>query len=177
MADDPDRRGFLKVATCALGGGLGLVIAVPALRLCVAPTGAETVHTPSDPIDIGATDRIPVGQVWRKMDIVAPVVTDAWTTARDIVLGSAFIRRLTEVKVEALSATCPHLGCAVGIDTQKNNFLCPCHNSRWADDGALVPATGPAKRALDPLPIEIKDGRMRLTWVRYKLDTETREPA
>ena len=29
MADDPDRRGFLKVATCALGGGLGLVVAVP----------------------------------------------------------------------------------------------------------------------------------------------------
>jgi Rieske Fe-S protein len=177
MADDPDRRGFLKVATCALGGGLGLVIAAPALRLCVAPSGADTVHTPSDPIDLGAVDHVRVGQQWRKLDIVAPVVTDAWTTARDIVLGSAFVRRVTEVKVEALSATCPHLGCAVGLDPQANNFRCPCHNSRWADDGALVPNTGPAKRALDRLPIEIVDGRLRLTWVRYKLDTATSEPA
>jgi len=36
---------------------------------------------------------------------------------------------------------------------------------------------GPAERAVDPLPIEVKDGRLRLTWVRYKLDTAKREPA
>jgi len=40
-----------------------------------------------------------------------------------------------------------------------------------------VKATGPAKRDLDPLPIEIKDGRLRLSWVRYKLDSATRDPA
>lgn len=175
--DDSDRRRFLKVVTGALGGGLGIAVAAPALRLCVAPTGADTVRSPTDPIDIGAVDRIGIGTAWRKIDVVAPVVSDAWVTARDVVLGSAFVRRVSEQRVEALSATCPHLGCAVGIEPQSGNFLCPCHDSRWNADGALLTATGPAKRDLDPLPIDVKDGRLRLTWVRYKLDTASREPA
>jgi len=177
MADDPDRRGFLKVATCAVGGGLGLVVATPVLRLVTAPAGATTVTTPKDPIDVGALDRVKVGAPWRKVDVIAPIVTDAWTTARDVVLGAAWVRRPDEQKVEALSATCQHLGCAVGWDDGGKSFLCPCHNSRWSDSGELVPGTGPAKRALDPLPVEVKDGRLRLTWVAYKLDTATREPA
>jgi quinol---cytochrome c reductase iron-sulfur subunit, bacillus type len=177
MADDPDRRGFLKAATCVLGGGLGLVVAAPALRLCVAPAGRDTVTTPTDPIDLGPVDRLRVGAPWSKVDVIAPVVKDAWTTAHDVVLGSAYIRRVADAQPVALSATCPHLACAVGWDPAQKNFLCPCHNSRWNDDGSLVPNTGPAKRALDPLPIEIKDGRLRLTWVRYKIGTADREPA
>lgn len=175
MGDEPDRRGFLKAATCALGGGLGLVIAVPALRVCVAPTNAETVTTPSDPIDVGALERIKVGAPWQRLDVIAPLVKDAWTTAHDVALGAAWIRRPSEQKLEALSSVCPHLGCAVGFDGK--TFLCPCHNSKWSDTGALVAATGPAKRDLDPLPIEVVEGRLRLTWVRYKLDTAAREPA
>ncbi|HEY0254681.1 MAG TPA: Rieske 2Fe-2S domain-containing protein [Kofleriaceae bacterium] len=173
MADD-DRRGFLKTATAVLGGGLGLVIAAPALRMCTAPIGAQTVTTPKDPIDLGSIEKI--GSVWQRVDVIAPVVKDAWTTARDVVLGAAWLRRDKD-KVTALSAICPHLGCAVGFDPAAKQFLCPCHNSKWSDGGALVPNTGPAQRDLDPLPIEVKDGRLRLTWVRYKLDTSAREPA
>jgi menaquinol-cytochrome c reductase iron-sulfur subunit len=178
MGDDPDRRGFLKVATTVVGGGLGLVIAGPALRMCVAPTGEQTVTTPTDPIDIGAAATIVVGAPWKKVAVIAPVVKDAWTTAHDIVLGAAWLRRPAEGPVIALSAVCPHLGCAVGFDEATKTFLCPCHNSKWSDAGTLVENTGPAKRDLDPLPIEVnKDGRLQLTWVRYKLDTSSREPA
>jgi Rieske Fe-S protein len=175
MVDDPNRRGFLKVVTGALGGGLGLVIAAPALRVCVAPTNAQTVTTPTDPIDIGALERIKVGAPWQRVDVIAPVVKDAWTTAHDVPLGAAWVRRPDAQQLQALSSVCPHLGCAVGWDGQ--TFLCPCHNSKWTATGALVANTGPAKRDLDPLPIEIVDGRLRLTWVRYKLDTSSREPA
>lgn len=152
-------------------------MAAPVLRLCVAPAGSRTVRAPTAPIDIGAMERVPIGKAWRKVDVVAPVVSDAWIAARDVVLGAAFVRRVSEHNVEALSATCPHLGCSVGIEPGSGNFLCPCHDSRWSSDGELVTATGPAKRSLDPLPIEVKDGRLRLTWVRYKLDSASREPA
>jgi Rieske Fe-S protein len=177
MADDPDRRGFLKVATCAIGGGIGLVALAPVTRLVLDPTGKQTVTTPADPIDVGAAERLRVGLEWSHVDVVAPVVHDAWTTAHNVVLGGAWIRRTADTKIEALSATCPHLGCAVGWDVQAAGFLCPCHNSRWTASGQVVAKSGPAKRDLDPLPIEIKDGRLRLTWVRYKLDTGSREPA
>jgi menaquinol-cytochrome c reductase iron-sulfur subunit len=176
MGDEPDRRGFLKIATCAVGGGLGLVVAAPVIRLVTAPAGAITVTTPKDPIDVGALERVVIGAPWQKLSVIAPVVSDAWTTAHDVVLGAAWLRRPSEQKIEALSAVCPHLGCAVGWDDGAKSFLCPCHNSRWTEAGELAGA-GPAKRALDPLPVEVKDGRLRLTWVAYKLDTASREPA
>ena len=176
MADDapPARRDFLKIATCALGGGLGIAVVAPVVRLVLAPAGKLTVTTPTDPIDLGAAAQIAVGAPWQKLDVIAPVIQDAWTTTRDVVLGSAFVRRPADGRVEALSSVCPHLGCAVGWDGQ--SFLCPCHDSRWNAGGELLPDSK-AKRGLDPLPIEIKDGRLRLTWQLFKLDTEAREPA
>ena len=80
--------------------------------------------------------------------------------ARDVVLGARGSAAPADGKLEALSAVCPHLGCAVGWDAGASNFLCPCHDSRFDDRRRACP-TGPAKRGLDPLPIEIKDGRLR----------------
>jgi Rieske Fe-S protein len=175
MAEDPDRRRFLKAATCAIGGGVGLVIVAPALRLVAAPADMQTVTSATAPIDIGAADRLVAGAPWSKVDVVAPVVQDAWTSSHDVVLGAAWLRKSGAGAIQALSATCPHLGCAVGWDGKQ--FLCPCHNSRWSDGGQLVAGSGPAKRDLDPLPIAVEEGRLRLTWVRYKLDRPDREPA
>ena len=179
MADDPadpDRRKFLQLATCALGAGVGLAVVVPVIEMAGDPAGQQTVTAPTAPLDLGTADRLKVGTQWKRYDVIAPVVADAWTSARDVVLGSAFVRQPQQGKVEALSAVCPHLGCAVGYDPAAGSFLCPCHNSRWNNDGLLAGAAK-AKRSLDPLPIEIVDGRLRLTWKVYKLDTADREPA
>jgi len=176
MADDSNRRDVLKLVTCGVGAGLGLAIAGPVVRLVLAPAGTQTVTTPSAPLDLGAADRVKVGAPWRRFDVIAPVVADAWTSARDVVLGSAFVKRTSESKVVALSAICPHLGCAVGYERDSDTFLCPCHNSKWDGRGELA-GDAKAKRSLDPLPIEIKDGRLSLTWKLYKLDTAEREPA
>jgi Rieske Fe-S protein len=175
-SDDPDRRKVLQIATCALGAGLGLAIVGPAVKLVLGPAGQQTVTTPTEPIDLGAGDRLKIQGKWRRYEVVAPMVSDAWTTARDVVLGSAYLRRTADARVEALSAICPHLGCAVGYDLESDTFLCPCHNSKWNGNGELQ-GDGKAKRGLDPLPVEIRDGRLRLTWKTYKLDTAEREPA
>ena len=172
MGDDPDRRKFLKLASCGVGGAVGLAVVAPALSLVIAPSRRQTVTTPRDPIDIG--DPGVAGRTWRKVDVIAPEVRDAWVTARNVLLGAAWVRK-TGDKIEALSAVCPHLGCPVGWEAEKKTFLCPCHDSHFSEAGERI--DGPAKRGLDPLPIEVKDGRLRLTWVTYKLDTKQREPA
>jgi len=47
-------------------------------------------------------------------------------------------------KLAALSTTCTHLGCIVGLaDT---GFACPCHGSRFDQDGAVI--GGPAPKGL-----------------------------
>ena len=39
---------------------------------------------------------------------------------------------------------CPHLGCALKWNSQEHSWDCPCHGSRFDEDGALIdnPATG-----------------------------------
>ena len=81
--------------------------------------------------------------------------------------------------VVALSGTCPHLGCAIAFTPATRpgdgRFGCPCHESEFKETGERV--AGPAKRGLDPLPITVENGRLRLTWVRYRTDSAEREPA
>lgn len=173
--DPPDRRRFLKVVTCALGGGVGIAAGVPVLALLADPSGKQTVTAASDPFDLGPLTQFAIGAPPTKIEIVAPVVKDAWSAARNVVLGAAWVQRTSPTTVAALSAVCPHLGCAVGWDAKQANYLCPCHDSRFAADGAKT--TGPSERGLDPLPVRIIGERLELTWVRYKLGQTTREPA
>ena len=184
---DPDRRKFLKLAACGVGGAVGLAVAAPAVSLVIDPARRQTVTTPRDPIDVGDVGMI--GTEWKKLDVIAPEVRDAWVTARNVLLGAAWIRRrpvdggiggpaiqgtAPTDTIEALSAVCPHLGCPVGWEADKKSFLCSCHNSHFAPNGEVV--DGPAKRGLDPLPVQVKDGRLKLMWVQYKLDRSSREP-
>ena len=47
-------------------------------------------------------------------------------------------------KMAAISTTCTHLGCSVSISD--TGFACPCHGSRYDQDGAVT--AGPAPKAL-----------------------------
>ncbi len=172
MADEPDRRGFLKLTACALGGGLGLAVAGPALRLFVAPAGETTVATPTEPIDVGAAKSFELHKP-TKVAVLAPKLTDAWTSARDVVLGAAWVHRTSADKLDVFSAVCPHLGCGIGFDG--THFTCPCHDSAFDLVGARQ--HGPAKRGLDTLAWKVVDGRLQITWAKYALDTAAKTPA
>jgi len=177
MVDEPDRRKFLTITTCAIGGTVGFVAAAPILRLLADPLGKTTVTTPREPFDLGPPERFALDAPPRKIEIVAPLLKDGWTAARDVLIGAAFIRRTGPKPgdVDARSAVCPHLGCAVGYDPAQKNFLCPCHDSRFAISGEKL--SGPSERGLDDLPIQLgPDGRLKLTWIRYKNGSTTKEP-
>jgi cytochrome b6-f complex iron-sulfur subunit len=47
-------------------------------------------------------------------------------------------------KIAAVSTTCTHLGCIVGLSD--TGFACPCHGSRFDQEGNVT--GGPAPRAL-----------------------------
>jgi menaquinol-cytochrome c reductase iron-sulfur subunit len=170
-----DRRDFLKIATCALGGGVVAAAGLPVLRLIVDPAGKTTVTSPTEPIDVGDAAGLRVGATPRRVEVVAPIVKDAWTSARDVVLGAAWLRRTSPTEIVALSAVCPHLGCAIGYDAGGDTFVCPCHDSKFATDGKVL--AGPSKRAMDTLDLTVRDGRVLLAWKRFKADTPDREDA
>jgi menaquinol-cytochrome c reductase iron-sulfur subunit len=156
-----DRRRFLKLTTCTIGGGVGIVVAAPVLRVVLDPVGRQTVTSPKEPLDLGAPERFALNAPPQRVEIVAPMIRDAWTATRDVVLGAAWVRRIGDkpADIDARSAVCPHLGCAVGWDAARGNYLCPCHDSRFAVDGSKQ--TGPSERGLDALPVTVgADGRL-----------------
>jgi Rieske Fe-S protein len=62
--------------------------------------------------------------------------------------------------LRALAITCPHLGCSYAFDGGKKHFVCPCHGSEFALDGAVLhgPATSPLSHltwSTGPNPNEI----------------------
>lgn len=169
----PDRRRFLKVATCALGGGIGVTVAAPAVSYLLHPVGRRTVTAVAEPIDAIGVDALGTNPV--RVPLRARALRDAWTSTSDVPLGAAWVRRDEKGEVQALSSVCPHLGCAVAFNKPTGDFRCPCHDSSFAVTGAYQ--RGPAERGLDPLPLEVKDGRVLITWVRYRAGGSSREPA
>jgi nitrite reductase/ring-hydroxylating ferredoxin subunit len=54
--------------------------------------------------------------------------------------------------LKAFSAVCPHLGCVVQWNADEKSFDCPCHGSRFANDGTVI--NGPATSNLSEINIK-----------------------
>jgi len=56
----------------------------------------------------------------------------------------------------ALSSQCTHLGCSVNWDTNRAEFLCPCHGGRYDITGRRI--AGPPPAPLRKLPLKVENG-------------------
>ena len=52
-------------------------------------------------------------------------------------------------KTKKLSRRCPHAGCMVDYEKESNEFVCPCHQSKFNIDGEVI--QGPAEDNLAPI--------------------------
>lgn len=50
---------------------------------------------------------------------------------------------------KTLSRRCPHAGCMVDYEKETNEFVCPCHQSKFNIDGEVI--QGPAEDNLAPI--------------------------
>lgn len=57
-------------------------------------------------------------------------------------------------KLIAVNPTCPHAGCAVGWESDKGKFVCPCHDSEFSSDGKVL--EGPATEALANYEVKLE---------------------
>ena len=71
---------------------------------------------------------------------------DVFNPSRSILHPQLFLNA-AETAISLLTPTaprCPHMGCALKYNKAEHSWDCPCHGSRFAEDGKLLdnPATG-----------------------------------
>ncbi|WP_348775161.1 (2Fe-2S)-binding protein [Solwaraspora sp. WMMD791] len=67
------------------------------------------------------------------------------------------VYRAPDGRLQAVSATCTHMGCLVAFNDAEQTWDCPCHGSRFAPDGSVL--HGPATRPLEPHDVPDDDRR------------------
>ncbi len=136
----PPRRSFLKRASLFLFTGAFVAQAAALLRAL----WPDVLYEPSARFKVGTPSEFPEGV--------------SYIEARRLFIW----RRNNEFF--AMSAVCTHLGCTVkpaaGATPGSSEFHCPCHGSRYRDDGTNY--AGPAPRPLERYHLEISpdDGQV-----------------
>jgi menaquinol-cytochrome c reductase iron-sulfur subunit len=121
-------------------------------------------------VEVGKVSDLPVGEPLG-MTFVAES-TDAYNVA--LLPHNVWAVKDPADTVTVFSPVCTHLGCQVAWDTGTQHFVCPCHNSVFTKDGAVV--SGPAPRGLDTLPTTIVNGVLSVRWVDYTPGTSAKTP-
>ena len=84
--------------------------------------------------------------VQRKPNVYAQI----FSPSRSMLHGQLGINLLESTKnlLSPTSPRCPHLGCALRWNKQEHSWDCPCHGSRFEENGKLIdnPATGDLKK-------------------------------
>ncbi len=126
---DMGRRGFLRLATVAVGSFVASAIGVTAWML----RSARPMVWPdrSARFKIGMPDQFPPGTIRE------------FPTQKVIVFSE-------DAGLHAISTICTHLGCVVG--RHEKGFDCPCHGSKFDSEGRII--SGPAPSGLPWLHIE-----------------------
>jgi Rieske Fe-S protein len=155
------RRDFLLLLPFSVFAGMVATMASSAFRFLrpYAPSGVTTEWL----------DVAPVAQLQGDKPQIRTIAVErqsGWTVAREE--HYVYVRPNKEV----LSSACPHENCDVTWRDDLNRFLCPCHDSTFAADGARL--TGPARRGLDPLPSRVQNGVLQVQFQSFVNNTAER---
>jgi menaquinol-cytochrome c reductase iron-sulfur subunit len=167
---------LLERATLALGGLVGLGVALPVVGFTVLPS---FLGQRQRPVDLGPMSAFPEGRF-----VIATFLADP--QAGEVSRRSAYVRNNgfvgNEPSFTIMSSRCTHVGCPTQpngliftrqghgertrtgevalVPTQPSGFGCPCHGSQFDNEGNRT--AGPAPRALDRYEFSIRNGHLWL---------------
>ena len=181
-AKTEDRRHFVKT-TLAVGIGAACV-AVPVYggaRMALYPLQQEPLSGKEYQLTTLANiDETP------RLYSVTDTVTDAWVSSPNQPIGNVFIRKTAEGEVQAFQTVCPHAGCRIKVDKQKDPetgeektiFFCPCHGDAFDLNGErLNPETSKSARSMDSLETRVdEEGRVFVKFQSFRLGCAEKSP-
>src|SRR5437764_605095 len=149
-----DRRRFLERAINWLGATMAVCLGVPSAVYVFALRKKGTQAKWMDAGDISELGvEFPQEITFRHNRV------DGWK----IHSGSemAWLSKAGKDQLIAFSPWCTHLGCAYRWEPNRKEFSCPCHGSRFSQDGAVI--AGPATRPLDRYEVKLEGKRIWLS--------------
>jgi len=170
ILDPPDqpRRNFLAALLGAGSAGVGALLAIPVVRFVLHPILAST--TEKSWTEVGKVDEFSAGAAPVKK-LVQFEQRDGWR--RTVLQKPVYVVKDAAGQVTVLSAVCPHLGCTLPWVAEQNEFICPCHKGTFDAAGKFV--SGPPPRNMDPLPMKVEDGVVKVQYEFFRQLTPTRE--
>ncbi len=170
-----NRRTVLQWLSFAIGSACAAIVAVPGLFYIIDPLRRRNASK-------GVSQRIA-----RLEDLTSGVPKrfavsgrrrDAWTLYDRETLGRVWLVRRSgettppaQCQVDAFTAVCPHLGCAVELDASQKQFICPCHQAAFNLSGDALSSSelgrrNPTPRGMDSLQCSVvQDATTGQWWV------------
>ena len=172
------RRTLLEWLARALGTACAAIVGVPAVQYLIDPLRRR----PSAERDfkrVVRLDALPVG-VPREF-AVRDIRQDAWTLYPEETIGRTWlVRRSNEstppaqAELDVFATVCPHLGCAIQLDSAGRKFVCPCHKAGFRVNGERIGEKelghkNPAPRDMDSLDWRVaQDEETEQWWVEVR---------
>ncbi|MGH9901162.1 MAG: ubiquinol-cytochrome c reductase iron-sulfur subunit [Pyrinomonadaceae bacterium] len=171
--DGPDhgRRNLLLLVPAAVFGAVAATLAGAAYRFLRPMVAAAA------PAGAGRNDRwatiAPVSELAGDEPVMRQIAFErvaGWESVREVKTVYVLPRQNNRV----VSAVCPHEECEVVWRREEHDFFCPCHDSRFAADGARV--SGPARAGLAALPSRVENGVLQVQYPTLALAAEEQSP-
>jgi menaquinol-cytochrome c reductase iron-sulfur subunit len=151
-----------------LGGLLGLgslfvgaLLAVPLARFALFPLLRRTTELKNSVLGEASEFSSLTEPVLRTIQIEQ---VDGWRKA--VSQKAVYVTKDTQGQLRVLTSVCPHLGCTVPWNTEKKQFVCPCHGGTFAMDGSRL--SGPSLRGMDTLRTSSEDGQFRVQFQYFR---------
>ena len=136
----------------------GTIAAASTVALGVFAVGPSFMKEKSKWIGI-SSDEVPVDATGFTRVVLEYENKDGWLTSTERAL--AYVKRIKENEIIAISAGCTHLGCIVTWDETQNKFKCPCHDGNYDSDGNVV--SGPPPAPLKRHKTKFEDGQILIS--------------
>ena len=151
--EEVSRRSFYIGAIYGLGAAIGAALGLPAAIYLLFPPKVRRVD---DWAEVGDVTRLtansPAEMTFRRTRV------DGWRVTSE--KATAWVVKKPDNSVVAFGPNCTHLGCAYHWNDNKDQFICPCHNSFFSIDGKVL--AGPAPRPLDRYQSRLEGNKLLL---------------
>jgi menaquinol-cytochrome c reductase iron-sulfur subunit len=145
-----NRRSFLAALLGVGSVFVGGLLAVPLIRFALFPLLRRTTELKSSPVGAVSEFSSLSEPVMRTIQIEQ---VDGWRRA--VSEKALYVTKDQHGQLRVLTSVCPHLGCTVPWNKEKNQFVCPCHGATFSPDGTRV--SGPSQRGMDTLETSVQD--------------------